>query len=160
MMKMKLMGATFRLLNLSLFVFLLVCFASCNNEDFISKNFNDYLSLQEVEIVESPHYYVVFSRYACQTCFNSLLPIFLEAINHKNTNNFSFIIANQKDYPLLNQLDYHIIHDDAGEIDRMNINISDFAIIKTNHKIIVDSWNFSLAQNEEFLSFLKLEFKY
>ena len=158
-MKMKSVVAIFKYVFLSWILTVFLFSFSCKTDRNSSSSFNDYLSNYHSEIPVSPHYYVIISRFACQTCFDDLLPIFLEKIKNEHSSRFSFIIANQRTYMDLDCSSYEIIMDESGLIERLNMDITDFAIIRTKNGKIVNSWNFNLSTMNGFNIFLNKEFE-
>jgi len=158
-MKKKLEGVYFRYHHIRTWVFLLIVMSSCTNQTNISDDFNNYLTTLEKQIPESEHFYIVLSKYACQTCLKGLLPVFIEKTKSHDHNKFTYIIANNNIYPSLNNSKSEIIFDRAELISRLNMNISDFTIVKTEEQEIKAIWNFGAADYDKFSLFLNTELK-
>ncbi|MCD6178853.1 MAG: hypothetical protein J7K39_03015 [Bacteroidales bacterium] len=149
----------FKYHHLSKWIFIFFILFSCSGKTNISKDFDNYLAAFDESIPESEHFYVILSKYACQSCLKSLLPIFVEKSKNYKQDSFTYIVANSSKYSSLENLKAKVINDKKELISRLTMNISDFTIIKTNKHKIIKVLNFGTTDYDKFLLFLNTELR-
>jgi hypothetical protein len=76
-----------------------------------------------------------------------------------NQTKFTFIIGNNKQYAWPKKSISEFIFDKKELISRLNLNIADFTVLKTEKHIILAVWNFGAGDSNKFQRFLKEELK-
>ncbi len=156
-MKKKSKEVYFAYQNLKIWV--LIFLLACSSQPNTSRDFNKYLSNFDSQISENEHYYVILSRYGCSSCSEIFLTDFMAKSQSSNQTKFTFIIGNNKQYAWPKNSISEFIFDKKELISRLNLNIADFTVLKTEKRIILAVWNFGASDSNKFQRFLNEELK-
>jgi hypothetical protein len=143
---------------INLFISGFILFTQCTSIDTDSKNFDEFLHQFETTIAEEEHYYIILSKYACQSCIQYYTEVLSEYNSMLPKNTVTFILSNDRTYSTLQKNSFHFIRDKNGTIERLSLNITGFAVLKTKNGRIVQQWNFSSSDENEYRAFLEQEF--
>jgi len=142
----------------SVFIGVFILFSQCTDIDFDSRNFNRFLNQFDTSIAEEEHYYIILSKYTCQSCAHHYLELFLDKNVLLPRSTTTFILSNNKTYSALEDDTFAILHDRERSIEQLSFNITEFALLKTSKKRIIQRWNFSSSEEGGYIEFLDKEF--
>jgi hypothetical protein len=119
-----------------IFVFLLLLL-SCKNESKETIIFKKYLeTTHHLEIPENSNIYIVFPKLACKGCVQDLIGNIADNLDKNKT--YTFIVSNTSIYFPANLSSIGKWHfDKKGDIDKINLGLSNLTIIKTNKGQVV-----------------------
>ncbi|MBC8342645.1 MAG: hypothetical protein H8E61_01520 [Bacteroidetes bacterium] len=138
------------------YLFLIILLTNCCVQvDEETKMIDNYLKNTFNESIKYDHYYLVFSKFFCHNCVSSALSVLELTMDTNCPQKYTVISYTDENLPVWIKENFTTLIDNNANIDYLNLELSNFSIIKTNEYGIDFIKIFDTGESIEITNYLK-----